>query len=159
MEPRIDYQKALPPEALRAFYQVEHAVHKSGLDPKLLHLIKMRASQLNGCAFCLDMHSKDARLAGETEQRLYGLNAWRETPYYTDRERAALEWAEAVTLISRDQAPDDLYEKTRQFFDESEFSALTLAVVMINNWNRIAISFRAVPGSYEPPAASKKSQA
>jgi AhpD family alkylhydroperoxidase len=159
LEPRIEYQKTLPPEALRAFYQVEHAVRNSGLDPKLLHLIKMRASQINGCAFCLDMHSKDARLAGETEQRLYALNAWRETPFYTDRERAALEWAEAVTLISRDQAPDNLYEKTRQFFNESEFAALTLAVVMINNWNRIAISFRSVPGSYEPPAAAKKSQA
>lgn len=159
MEPRIDYQKVLAPEALRAFYQVEHAVHKSGLDPKLLHLIKMRASQLNGCAFCLDMHSKDARLAGETEQRLYGLSAWRETPYYTDRERAALEWTEAVTLISRDQAPDELYEKTRQFFNESEFAALTLAAVMINTWNRIAISFRAVPGSYEPPQAAKKTEA
>ena len=119
----------------------------------------MRASQLNGCAFCLDMNSKDALLAVETEQRLYGLNAGRETPYYTDRERAALEWAEAVTLISRDQAPDDLYEKTRQFFNESEFAALTLAVVMINNWNRIAISFRSVPGSYEPPQAARTSQA
>jgi alkylhydroperoxidase family enzyme len=105
------------------------------------------------------MHSKDARLAGETEQRLYGLNAWRETPFYTDRERAALEWAEAVTLISRDQAPDDVYEKTRQYFNESEFAALTLAAVMINTWNRIAISFRAVPGSYEPPAAAKNSEA
>lgn len=157
MEPRIDYQKALPPEALRAFYQVEHAVHKSGLDEKLLHLIKMRASQLNGCAFCLDMHSKDARLAGETEQRLYGLNAWRETPYYTDRERAALEWTEAVTLISRDQTPDDVYERTRKFFDEAEFGALTLAIVMINNWNRIAISFRAVPGSYQPGSVKTRS--
>jgi AhpD family alkylhydroperoxidase len=157
LEPRIDYQKALPPEALRAFYQVEHAVHKSGLDPKLLHLIKMRASQINGCAFCLDMHSKDARLAGETEQRLYGLNAWRETPYYTDRERAALEWTEAVTLISRDQTPDDLYERTRKFFDDAEFGALTLAAVMINNWNRIAISFRSVPGSYEPGSVKTRS--
>jgi AhpD family alkylhydroperoxidase len=157
LEPRIDYQKALPPEALRAFYQVEHAVHKSGLDEKLLHLIKMRASQLNGCAFCLDMHSKDARLAGETEQRLYGLNAWRETPYYTDRERAALEWTEAVTLISRDQTPDDVYERTRKFFDEAEFGALTLAIVMINNWNRIAISFRAVPGSYQPGSVKTRS--
>jgi AhpD family alkylhydroperoxidase len=157
LEPRIDYQKALPPEALRAFYQVEHAVHKSGLDEKLLHLIKMRASQLNGCAFCLDMHSKDARLAGETEQRLYGLSAWRETPFYTDRERAALEWTEAVTLISRDQAPDDVYERTRKFFDEAEFGALTLAVVMINNWNRIAISFRAVPGSYQPGSVKTRS--
>jgi AhpD family alkylhydroperoxidase len=157
LEPRIDYQKALPPEVLRAFYQVEHAVHKSGLDPKLLHLIKMRASQINGCAFCLDMHSKDARLAGETEQRLYGLNAWRETPYYTDRERAALEWTEAVTLISRDQTPDDLYERTRKFFNEAEFGALTLAAVMINNWNRIAISFRSVPGSYEPGSVKTRS--
>ncbi|HVW10964.1 MAG TPA: carboxymuconolactone decarboxylase family protein [Bryobacteraceae bacterium] len=153
MEPRIDYQKALPADALRGLYQVEHAVHKSGIEEKLLHLIKMRASQLNGCAFCLDMHSKDARLAGETEQRLYALNAWRETPFFTDRERAALEWTEAVTQISMDHAPDDVYERARQFFNEAEFGALTMAAVMINNWNRIAISFRAVPGSYQPSAS------
>jgi AhpD family alkylhydroperoxidase len=155
LEPRIDYQKAFPQEALRGLYQVEHAVGRGGLDEKLLHLIKMRASQINGCAFCLDMHSKDARAAGETEQRLYGLNAWRETPYYTDRERAALEWTEAITLISRDQAPDDLYHRTRLFFDENEMAILTLAAVSINSWNRIAIAFRSVPGSYEPPSLKK----
>jgi AhpD family alkylhydroperoxidase len=147
----MDYQKVVPQEALRGLYQVEHAVNKGGLDAKLLHLIKMRASQLNGCAFCLDMHSKDARAAGETEQRLYGLNAWRETPYYTDRERAALEWTEAITLISRDQAPDETWERTRRFFNESEMAILTLAAVTINSWNRVAIAFRAVPGSYTPP--------
>ena len=111
----------------------------------------MRASQINGCAFCIDMHSKDARAEGETEQRLYGLNAWRETPYYSDRERAALEWTEAVTLVSRDQVPDDVYERARGQFSEAELAVLTLAVVSINGWNRIAIAFRAVPGSYSRP--------
>jgi AhpD family alkylhydroperoxidase len=155
LEARIDYQKIFPPEALRGLYQVEHAVRNGGIEHKLLHLIKMRASQINGCAFCLDMHSKDARALGETEQRLYGLNAWRETPYYTDRERAALEWTEAITLISQGQAPDDVYERTRQFFNESEMAVLTLAAVTINSWNRIAIAFRAVPGSYQPGSLAK----
>lgn len=109
----------------------------------------MRASQLNGCAYCLDMHSKDARAEGETEQRLYGLSAWREAPYYTDRERAALEWTEAVTLVSRDQVPDEVYEQVRRQFSEDELVNLTLAVVAINGWNRLAISFRAVPGTYQ----------
>jgi AhpD family alkylhydroperoxidase len=150
MEPRIDYLKAVPKEALQAMYALEHAIRQGGLETKLLELVRMRASQLNGCAFCLDMHSKDARAEGETEQRLYGLNAWRETPYYTDRERAALEWTEAITLISRDQVPDEVYEQVRKQFSESELGILTLAAASINSWNRIAISFRAVPGSYQP---------
>jgi AhpD family alkylhydroperoxidase len=151
VEPRIDYRNAVSKDALHALYGLEQVVRKSGLETKLLELVRMRASQLNGCAYCLDMHSKDARAEGETEQRLYGLSAWRETPYYSDRERAALEWTEAVTLVSRDQVPDDVYEKTRQHFSEAELVSLTLAVVAINSWNRVAIAFRAVPGSYGRP--------
>ena len=127
----------------------------SGLEPALLELVRMRASQINGCAFCLDMHSKDARANGETEQRLYALNAWRETPFYTDRERAALAWTEAVTLVSQEHVPDSVYEETRQHFSEEELVNLTLAVATINMWNRLAISFRAVPGEYQPASQSK----
>ena len=125
-------------------------VRKSGLEPSLLELVKMRASQINGCAYCLDMHSKDARAAGEKEQRLYTLNAWRETPFFTDRERAALEWTEAVTLVSEDHVPDAVYDEVRQHFSEEELVKLTMAVVTINTWNRVAIAFRAVPGEYQP---------
>jgi AhpD family alkylhydroperoxidase len=135
---------------------LEQYIRKSGLEAKLLELVRMRASQINGCAYCLDMHSKDARAAGETEQRLYGLSAWRETPYYSDRERVALEWTESVTLVSRDQVPDELYERARRHFSEAELVNLTLAVVTINAWNRLAISFRAVPGSYQRQAQAAK---
>ena len=148
MEPRIDYMKVLPKEALHPLYAFEQYLKKCGLEKGLIELVKMRASQINGCAFCLDMHSKDARAEGETEQRLYGLSAWRETPYYTDRERAALEWTEAVTLVSGDHVPDDVYKRVREHFTEAETANLTLAVVAINGWNRIAISFRVVPGTY-----------
>ena len=110
----------------------------------------MRASQINGCAYCLDMHSKDARANGETEQRLYALNAWRETPFFTDRERAALAWTEAVTLVSQDHVPDSVYDEVRQRFTDEELVNLTLAVATINAWNRLTISFRAVPGEYQP---------
>jgi AhpD family alkylhydroperoxidase len=151
LEPRIDYRNSIPKEALQALYSLEHSIRKGGLETSLLELVRMRASQLNGCAYCLDMHSKDARTEGETEQRLYGLSAWRECPYYTDRERAALEWTEAVTLVSRDQVPDDVYERTRGQFSEGELASLTMAVVAINGWNRIAIAFRAVPGTYQRP--------
>src|SRR5580704_12626250 len=151
MEPRLDYRKTISKEAMQALYALEHSIRAGGLETKLLELVRMRASQINGCAFCLDMHSKDARAEGETEQRLYGLNAWREAPYYSDRERAALEWTEAVTLVSRDQVPDEVYERTRLQFSEAELVNLTLAVVAINGWNRIAISFRAVPGTYQRP--------
>lgn len=147
----MDYQKAVPKDALQALYALEGAVRAGGLEHSLLELVKMRASQINGCAFCLDMHSKDARAEGETEQRLYGLSAWRETPYYSDRERAALEWTEAITLVSRDQVPDEVYERTRKHFNETELAVLTLAAVTINGWNRIAIAFRSVPGSYQRP--------
>jgi AhpD family alkylhydroperoxidase len=149
MQPRIDYLKVVPKDALHALYGLEQTIRKSGLESKLLELVRMRASQINGCAYCLDMHSKDARAEGETEQRLYGLNAWRETPYYSDRERAALEWTEAVTLISHDQAPDEVYERVRQHFNEAELANLTLAVAAINSWNRLAIAFRVVPGTYQ----------
>jgi AhpD family alkylhydroperoxidase len=156
MEARIDLTKSVPKDALQALYGLEQYIRKSGLEAKLLELVRMRASQINGCAYCLDMHSKDARAEGETEQRLYGLSAWRETPYYSDRERVALEWTESVTLVSRDQVPDELYERARRHFSEAELVNLTLAVVTINAWNRLAISFRAVPGSYQRQAQAAK---
>jgi AhpD family alkylhydroperoxidase len=155
MEPRIDYQKMATSGAAKAMYGLGHVTRTSGLEPTLLELVKMRASQINGCAFCLDMHSKDARAAGETEQRLYALNAWRETPFYSDRERAALEWTEALTLVAQDHVPDVVYERVRQHFNEDELLNLSLAVVEINGWNRLAISFRAVPGSYQPKAGNR----
>src|SRR3977135_2516463 len=117
MEPRLDLTKHST-EGLNVLLAMEKYLSKSGLDHKLLELVKMRASQINGCAYCLDMHSKDARAAGETEQRLYALNAWRETPFFTDRERAALAWTEAVTLVAQDHVPDAVYEETRQRFSE-----------------------------------------
>jgi len=152
MEPRIDYMKVLPKEALHPLYALEFYLKKCGLEKSLLELVKMRASQINGCAFCIDMHWKDARAEGETEQRLYGLSAWREAPYYTERERAALEWTEAITLVSKDQVPDEVYELVKKQFSEAEIANLTMAVVAINGWNRIAISFRVVPGTYERQA-------
>jgi AhpD family alkylhydroperoxidase len=149
MKARIDYQKVAH-EPLHSLLAIERYLSSSGIDPKLLHLIRMRASQINGCAYCLDMHSKDARAAGETEQRLYELNAWRETPFYSERERAALEWTESLTLISQTHAPDDVFERLSAHFSEKEIVDLTYAIVGINNWNRIAIAFRAVPGEYQP---------
>jgi AhpD family alkylhydroperoxidase len=148
MEPRLDYQKAAP-EAVRAMYALGKYLAGCGLEANLLELVKLRASQINGCAFCLDMHTKDARAAGETEQRLYTLSAWRETPFFSERERAALAWTEAVTRIS-EGVSDALFEETRQQFSEKELADLTWAIVAINGWNRIAISTRAVPGSYKP---------
>jgi AhpD family alkylhydroperoxidase len=125
----------------------------SGIEASILELVRFRASLINGCAYCLDMHSKDARAQGETEQRLYTLAAWRETPFFTDRERAALAWAEAITLISEGHAPDAVYEEARRHFSEEELVNLTLAIVTINGWNRLAIGFRAVP-DYQPGAHS-----
>jgi AhpD family alkylhydroperoxidase len=155
MQPRIDAQKA-GPAAIQAMSALDGYIRKSSrLEPSLLELVKMRASQINGCAYCLDMHSKDARAHGESEQRLYTLNAWRETPFFTDRERAALAWTEAVTLISQGHAPDEVYEEVRQRFSEEEIVNLTLAIVAINGWNRVAISFRAVPGEYQPAPRAK----
>lgn len=156
MSTRIDYSKVAP-GALRAMYGLEKYVQQCGLETQLLHLIKMRASQINGCAYCLDMHSKDARAGGETEQRLYLLDAWRESPFYTDRERAALAWTESLTLVSENHVPDEVYAEARQQFSEAELVNLSLAVVAINSWNRLAIAFRSEPGIYQPaPAASAK---
>jgi AhpD family alkylhydroperoxidase len=150
MGPRIDMNK-VNPAAVHAMLGLEHYNHESGLEPRLVELVKMRASQINGCAYCLDMHSKDARAAGETEQRLYVLNAWREAPFYSDRERAALAWTEAVTLISEGGISDELFEATREHFSESELVALTMAIITINGWNRLAIPFRGYEvGSYQP---------
>ena len=131
-------------------FALHRYVENSGLEHSLLELVKTRASQINGCAFCLDMHTKDARAAGETEQRLYALNAWRETDFYTMRERSALAWTEAVTLIAETHAPDADYEAVRAEFSDEEIVNLTLAIVTINGWNRLAIAFREVPGAYEP---------
>jgi len=149
MTERINYSKVVP-GGYRAMSGLEKAVHESGLEPSLLDLIKLRASQINGCAYCLDMHWKDARARGESEQRLYSLDAWRETSYYTERERAALAWTEAVTQIAVNHVPDELYEQVRPHFSEEELVNLTLAVVAINGWNRLAISFRTEPGTYQP---------
>jgi AhpD family alkylhydroperoxidase len=126
------------------------AVEHCGLEPQLLELIKMRASQINGCAYCLDMHSKDARAMGETEQRLNALNAWRETPFYTERERAALALTEEITLITDGHVPDAVYEEARRVFDEKEVGQIVWAAAVINTWNRLAISARSVPGPYQP---------
>jgi len=152
METRIDYHKMAGSAAAKAMYGLEQVVRNSGLEHKLVELVRMRTSQINGCAYCLDMHSKDARAAGESEQRLYALNAWRETPFFNDRERAALEWTEALTRIAFEHDPvnDELYKRVRQQFSEDELLNLSLAIVSINGWNRLAISFRAVPGSYQP---------
>ena len=149
MSERINYTKVTP-EGYRAMSGLERYVRGSGLEPSLLELVKLRASQINGCAYCIDMHWKDARARGESEQRLYGLMAWRESPYYTERERAALAWTEAVTLIAGSHVPDELYEEVRQYFNETELANLTFALVAINGWNRLAISLRTEPGTYQP---------
>lgn len=156
MQPRIDYRK-FAQGALNNMFALEKYIAESGLEPKLVHLVKMRASQINGCAYCLDMHSIDARAAGETEQRLYTLDAWRETPFFTDRERAALAWTEAVTLIAQTHAPDDVYADLQKQFTEKEIVDLTFVVGTINLWNRLAISTRAVPGHYKTAKAATSS--
>ena len=153
MQPRIDYRKHSQ-DALKSVLSLEKYIAESGLEPKLVHLIKMRASQINGCAYCLDLHSIDARAAGETEQRLYTLDAWRETPFFTDRERAALAWTEALTLIAQTHAPDEVYEELKKYFSEKEIVDLTYVVGAINLWNRLAISMRSVPGRYKPARAT-----
>lgn len=152
MEPRIDYQQVAP-DAVQAMMGLEQFVASSGLDVSIVHLVKVRVSQINGCAFCIDMHTKEARADGETEQRLYALDAWRETPFYSDRERAALAWAEAVTNVGESRVPDAVYETARDHFDEDELVALNMVVIAINGWNRLAIPFRTVPGTYEPENA------
>lgn len=148
MKERLNYA-ALVPESLEAMLALEKFVRKSGLEHSLYELVKIRASQINKCAYCLDMHTKEARKAGETEQRIYALSAWQETPFYTERERAALAWTESLTLISENDVNDSLYKSTLKYFSETEMVALTMAIVAINGWNRLAISFRKIPGSYE----------
>lgn len=155
MEARMDYAKASP-KGFQAMYGLQAHVDGCKLEHSLLELVKMRASQINGCAFCLDMHSKDARAAGETEQRLYLLNAWREAPFYTDRERAALAWTEALTLIAGKEVPDALYQEAREHFSETELVDLSLAIIAINGWNRLSISFHAQAGVYQPGDYKKK---
>ena len=152
MQPRIEYGKVAP-GAVEAMSGLERYIRQSGLDPALIELVKLRASQINGCAYCIDMHTKDARSRGESEQRLYELVAWRETPFYTERERAALAWTEAVTRVADGHVPDDVYEMARAQFTEKELIDLTLAIVAINGWNRLAIGFRTIPGTYQPRAA------
>src|SRR5580698_2702677 len=149
MEARFNGMQAAP-GGYGAMLGLEKYLQECGLERGLLHLIKLRASQLNGCSYCLDMHWKDLRAIGEKEQRLYSLDAWRECPYYTDRERAALAWTEAVTLIAQGHAPDVVYEQARSEFNEKELSDLTLAVASINAWNRLSIAARIVPGGYQP---------
>ena len=131
-------------------YAVERYVRECGLDRRLLELVKLRASQINGCAYCVDMHTKDARTNGETEQRLYAVVVWREAPFFTERERAALAWTEALTLVSQEQVPDNVFEIARKEFSDKELVDLTMAVIAINGWNRLAISFRKVAGTYQP---------
>jgi len=147
MKARIDLMH-VNPGVIQAMFGLEKQIAKAGLDHRLLDLVRMRASQINGCSYCLDMHSKDARANGETEQRLYGLNAWRETPYYSARERAALEWTEALTLVAESHAPDDVFERVREQFSEDELVHLSLAIVAINGWNRLNVAARTVPGDY-----------
>ena len=147
--PRIN-AAAVTPEGYQALSGVERYIATSSLDRLLVHLVKLRASQINGCAFCIDMHWKDAKAAGESDQRLYGLDAWRESPYYTDRERAALAWTEAVTRLVDGQVPDEVYAQVREHFSEKELVDLTWAIAAINAWNRINIALRTVPGGYQP---------
>ena len=153
MTERFDYMTAAPGtyEAMRG---LERYLQTSGLEASLVHLVKLRASQLNGCAYCLDMHWKDLRALGDTEQRLYSLDAWRECPYYSERERAALAWTEAVTLITDGHVPDRVYDEVRGRFTEKELADLTLAVATINSWNRLAIAARTEPGTYQPAVAA-----
>jgi AhpD family alkylhydroperoxidase len=153
METRIDLTKYAQ-DAHKALYTLEKYLFTSGLDHKLIHLMKLRASQINGCAYCIDMHTKDARALGETEQRLYELDAWRETPFYTDKERAALEWTESLTMVSETHVPDEVYEAVKKHFSEKEIVDLSILVSLINMWNRLAISTRAVPGTYQPKHAT-----
>lgn len=149
MKPRIEYGKVAP-EGIKALRGLESYVRQCGLEDSLLELVRLRASQINGCAYCIDMHTKDARAQGEKEQRLYALAAWEETPFFTERERAALAWAEGVTKIGEGHAPDAIYEQVCRYFNEKELVDLTLAIIAINGWNRLAISFRTVPGTYIP---------
>lgn len=152
MTTRMEHRKVAP-GAFKAMLGLESYLHGSGLDHRLLHLVKLRASQINGCAFCIDMHWKDARAAGASEQVLYGLDAWREAPYYTAQERAALAWTEALTEVTRGHAPDSVYDEVKDHFTEKELADLTWAIAAINAWNRMGIAFRSEPGTYKPTNA------
>ena len=136
-------------DGIHAMRQLEQYMKQSGLEPGLLELVRIRVSQINGCAYCIDMHTKEARARGETEQRLYGLSAWRETPFYSERERAALAWTEEVTLLAQSSIPNEVYEQARGQFSEKELVDLTLGVIAINGWNRLAVTFRKMPGTYK----------
>jgi AhpD family alkylhydroperoxidase len=148
MKARVDYTNV--PKALRGMYQLEHYIHNSGLEESLVHLGKMRASQFNGCAYCLDLHSKDARALGETEQRLYLLDAWEQAPFYSERERAALALTDAVTRITEGHVPDAVFDRARAHFNEQEMIALVFTLTTINAWNRLAITMRTEVGKYQP---------
>ena len=149
MKSRLDYGQVAP-KAIKGLLEIENYIHHSNLEKSLFELVKTRASQINGCGYCLDMHTKDARKEGETEQRLYALSAWRETPFFTERERIALEWTEALTLIAGNHISDELYDKVSKEFNEQDLIALTMTIIAINGWNRLAIPFRTVAGSYNP---------
>jgi AhpD family alkylhydroperoxidase len=151
MQPRINIA-SVSPGVYHAMLGLEKYLATCGLEINLLHLVKLRASQINGCAYCIDMHWKDLRAAGETEQRLYGLDAWEESPYYTERERAAFKWTQALTLINSEHVPDAVYESVRSHFTEKELADLTFAVATINAWNRLAIASRSPAGNYKPPS-------
>jgi AhpD family alkylhydroperoxidase len=153
MSERLKYGKAFP-EGIHALMNLGKAINSSGLESSLLELVNTRSSQLNGCAYCIDMHTKDARAAGETEQRLYALSVWRETPFFSARERAALAWTEAITNIQQGHAPDYIYNEALSEFGEADLAKLTLAITYINAWNRIAIAFRTEPGTYQAAAHS-----
>lgn len=157
MQQRIDYMKSAR-GVYEAMMGLERYLHSCSIEQPLLHLVKLRASQINGCAYCLDMHWKDLVALGEKEQRLYGLDAWEESPYYTDRERAALAWTESVTKIREGHVPDEVYEEARKQFTETELADLTFAVAAINAWNRLAISARTLPGTSQPPKAREAKQ-
>lgn len=151
---RVDYPSALP-AGFEAMLALEAAVHRSRLEPPLLELVKTRASQLNGCAYCLDMHTKDARARGEDEQRLHVLAAWRDAPFYSARERAALAWCEALTLLPQEGAPDEVFAEVRDHFTDEEIAALTFAIVAINGWNRLAVGLRSPVGDYVSPFGAR----
>ncbi len=158
MQTRFDFIKAAPGIYL-AMAGIEKYLRTCGLEESLLHLVRLRASQINGCAFCLDMHWKDLRAIGESEQRLYSLDAWRECPWYTDRERAALAWTEAVTLVASTHVPDSVFDEVFPHFNEKELSDLTLAVAAINAWNRLSIASRTEPGTYQPAKPHEQKRA
>ncbi len=158
MEERIHYMK-VSAGAHHALLELEKYLRECGLEEPLLNLVKLRASQINGCAYCLDMHWKDLRALGESEQRLYSLDAWQESPYYSDRERAALAWTEAVTRVSETHVPDEVYEEAKKHFSEKELADLTVAVANINSWNRMSIAARTAPGTYQPAGRELKKAA